>query len=174
VSSPANVVLIGLSGSGKTTVAKLLARRLGWRFVDTDHEIERRAGQSVAEIFGQQGEPAFRALESEVIQDTCARSHQVIATGGGAVIDAGNRARLVDGNLVIWLDSTAERLAERLAHSVSRHPRPLLASADLAARLDELAREREPHYRCAHHVVNTDRQTPSEVADALARLVRGR
>jgi len=171
---PYNVVLVGLSGSGKSTVARLLARRLGWRYVDTDREIQQRAGLTVQQIFAERGEAEFRALEALVVREVCAASRQVIATGGGAVVNERNRDEMLDGNLVVFLESSPEVLARRLAESVRREPRPLLANADLAARLTDLSRQREHHYRCAHHVVRTDHRTPREVADVIADLVHRR
>lgn len=171
---PANVVLVGLSGSGKTTVGRLLARRLGWRFVDTDQQIQQRTGQTVQEIFRVQGEPAFRAIESAVVAEVCQGARQVIATGGGAVVAEANRQQLLDGNLVVYLASAPDVLAARLSRSLSREPRPLLQDRDLVERLAELAAQREPHYRCAHHVVSTDQRTPREVVDVIAELVRTR
>ena len=155
-------------------MARLLARRLGWRFVDTDREIQRRTGRTVQQIFAEDGEAAFRRLEAEVVRGACARAHQVVATGGGAVIDPENRAAMLDGNLVVFLDSSPEALAGRLVHSIRREPRPLLAGDDLVERLSELRRQREEHYRCAHHVIETDQRTPREVADVVAQLVRAR
>ena len=171
---PYNVVLVGLSGSGKSTVARMLARRLGWRHVDTDREIQQRAGMTVQQIFAERGEPEFRAIEAAVVRDVCAKSHQVIATGGGAFVDERNRTEMLDGNVVVYLESSPDVLARRLAESVRREPRPLLADADLVGRLSELHRQREHHYRCAHHVVRTDHRTPREVADVIADLIRGR
>jgi shikimate kinase len=169
---PANVILVGLSGSGKTTVARLLARRLGWRFVDTDQRIQRQAGLTVQEIFRAHGEVAFRALESDVVAEVCRRSRQVIATGGGAVMADTNRALMVNGNLVVYLACSPETLAGRLGRSLAREPRPLLENRDLVARLAELGRQRDQQYRCAHHVVQTDQRTPREVVDVIAKLVR--
>jgi shikimate kinase len=172
--APANVILVGLSGSGKSTVGRLLARRLGWRFFDTDQEIRRRTGRTIEAIFRDQGEPAFRALESRVLGEACSRHHQVIATGGGAVIAPENRACMLDGNLVVWLEGAPETLATRLERSVSREARPLLVGGEVVDRLTTLRRDREQFYACAHQVIRTDHNTPREVAERLAALVRGR
>ena len=169
---PANVVLVGLSGSGKSTVARLLARRLGWRAVDTDQEIQRQAGMTVQEIFRTRGEPAFRSLEASMVREVCRRSRQVIATGGGSFVDDANRAHLLGGNMVVFLESSPEVLAGRLHRNMGREPRPLLESDDLVGRLAELGRLRDQQYRTAHHVVRTDERTPREVADVIADLVR--
>jgi len=171
---PANVVLIGLSGSGKTTVGRLLAKRLGWRFVDTDREIQRQQGQTVQAIFAEFGEPRFRTIEAEMIAEVCGRSRQVIATGGGSPVAEANRERMLDGNLVIFLEGAPATLAGRLARGLAREPRPMLADRDLAERLAELGQQRDAAYRCAHHVVQTDHRTPREVADVIADLVRAR
>lgn len=171
---PANVVLVGLSGSGKSTVARLLARRLGWRAVDTDQVIQRQEGMTVQEIFRVRGEPAFRTLEAATIAEVCRRSRQVIATGGGSFVADANRGHLLHGNLVVYLESRPETLAARLSRNLGREPRPLLESGDLVERLAELGRQRDQQYRAAHHVVETDQRTPREVVDVIAELVRAR
>lgn len=129
---------------------------------------------TVQEIFRVQGEPAFRQLETEAVADACRRSRQVIATGGGAVLADVNRSLMLDGNLVIYLESSPQTLAARLSRNMSREPRPLLENSDLIERLTELGRQREQHYRCAHHTVPTDQRTPREVVDVIAELVRAR
>ncbi len=168
-------MLVGLSGSGKSTVARLLARRLGWRAVDTDQVIQRQDGMTVQEIFRVQGEPAFRALEAETIVDVCRRSRQVIATGGGSFVADANRAPPAERQpgRSTWR-ARPETLAGRLSRNISREPRPLLESGDLVERLAELGRQRDQQYRCAHHVVETDQRTPREVVDVIAELVRAR
>ena len=171
---PANVVLVGLSGSGKSTVARLLARRLGWRAVDTDQLIQRQEGMTVQEIFRVRGEPSFRQVEAETIAEVCRRSRQVIATGGGSFVADTNRASLLNGNLVIYLESKPETLAGRLSRNMGREPRPLLESGDLVERLAELGRQRDQQYRSAHHVVETDQRTPREVVDVITELIRSR
>jgi shikimate kinase len=171
---PANIVLVGLSGSGKTTVGRLLAKRLGWRFIDTDREIQRVHGQSVQSIFRDHGEPRFREIEADMIVEVCGRTHQVIATGGGSPVAEANRARMLDGNLVIFLEGSPAVLATRLTRSIAREPRPVLGDSNLEERLAALAEQRDLAYRCAHHVVQTDHRMPREVADVIADLVRAR
>src|SRR5689334_17958455 len=107
---PRNVVLIGFSYTGKTTIGRLLARRLRWRAVDSDQAIREQTGLSPQELFARDGEPAFRALEREVVGALCRGQRQVIATGGGAPIDPLNQRAIFDGNLVVLLDATPEAI----------------------------------------------------------------
>jgi shikimate kinase len=167
---PRNVVLIGFSFTGKSTVARLLARRLRWRYVDTDHEIRRRTGESPQEIFASQGEAAFRALEREVVADVCTGHRQVIATGGGAPIDPANRAAMFDGNVVVLLNASAEGILHRLVSSRSGESRPMLSWPDPLERVRSLKAERDPFYRQAHLIVETERLTAVESADLIYRL----
>jgi shikimate kinase len=169
---PRNVVLIGFSFTGKSTVARLLARRLRWRYVDTDHEIRQRTGQTPQQIFATQGEAAFRAIEREVIAEVCAGQRQVIATGGGAPIDPANRSAMFDGNVVALLDASPEGILERLANSRSGESRPMLESPNPLERVRCLKAERDPVYRQAHLVVETERLTAAESADLIYRLAR--
>ena len=113
------LALIGLRGVGKTTVGALLAERLGWRFVDTDAQVEARAGAAVAEIFAAQGEPAFRALEREACLAALGEERVVVATGGGAVLDEGVRARLAQV-FTVWLQAPTPMLAARVAQGAGR------------------------------------------------------
>lgn len=161
---PRNVVLVGLSCTGKSTVGRLLAERLGWPFVDTDAELERRAGKSVARIFAEDGEAAFRQLEREVVATVCAGRQQVIATGGGAVVDPQNRALLREGNWVVWLDAPPETILARLRRAAGREPRPLLAGDDPLGKLRAMRAERETYYAQANAIFRTDQVHPSRVA----------
>lgn len=168
-----DVVLVGLSGSGKSVIGKRLAHREGAEFVDTDERIEAMAGLPVPEVFARDGEAAFRELERTVVADL-GPAHdgpglrRVIATGGGAVIDPRNRWTLYRHRLAAWIDAPPARLAERLVRS--RHVRPLVASsADPTATLRHLGRERERFYAAAVRV-DGDRETGS-IGDDLLRLV---
>jgi shikimate kinase len=150
-----SVSLIGMPGSGKSAVGRLLSRALHRTLADSDHEIERRATCSVREYFDAHGEAAFRDLEQQVIGELLAGSAGVISTGGGVVLREANRRALHDGSTVVYLRSTPEELFRRLRHDTKR---PLLQVADPLRKLRELFRERDPLYReTAHFVVETGR-----------------
>jgi shikimate kinase len=161
-----NLYLVGMMGAGKTTVGRLLARRLKLRFVDSDHEIERRCGVKVPLIFDIEGEDGFRARESQTLAELAALDGIVLATGGGAVLAEENRRRLAARGTVIYLRARPEDLYERVRQDRNR---PLLATADPLARLHELYVQRDPLYReVADVVVDTGRQTVQSLARTLA------
>jgi len=150
-----NIILVGLMGVGKTTVGKALAKRLGWRFLDTDQEIEAKTGVSIPVIFEIEGEDGFRNREARALGDVIHLENAVIATGGGIVLREDNRAQLLRSGLVVYLNASPERLIERLRHDRSR---PLLQVPDPLARLHELQVQRDPYYRhVADLVVDVDR-----------------
>lgn len=139
-----NLILVGPMGAGKSTIGRCLARRLGMDFIDLDHEIERRTGASIGTIFDCEGEAGFRARESAVLADCLQASGRVLATGGGAVLDEGNRTQMRKSGFVVHLQVDLQAQLERLAHD---RQRPLLACDDRKATLERLARERTPLYR---------------------------
>jgi shikimate kinase len=146
-----------MPGSGKSTVGRQLARRLSWRFADSDVEIERELGCSIRSYFEQHGEAAFRDVEQRVLEQLVGVSDQVLATGGGAVLRETNRTRLAARASVVYLRSTSEELFRRLRHDTRR---PLLQVRDPLRRLRELFDERDPLYRAAaHFVIETGRPT---------------
>ncbi|MDA8295776.1 MAG: bifunctional shikimate kinase/3-dehydroquinate synthase [Actinomycetota bacterium] len=160
-----HVVLVGMPGSGKTTLGAALARRLGRPFLDTDAEIERRSEMSVRALFEREGEPAFRARERDLIAEVTAEVRpMVIAVGGGAVVDGDSRARLARAGQVLWLRARPETLSGRLGKAADR---PLLA-ADPNGTLERLAAEREAVYReaSAGRLVDVDAATPDEAVEA--------
>jgi len=164
-----NVVLVGPMGSGKSHVGRLLAARLGLQFADVDARIEADAGMPIAAIFASEGEAGFRARESRVLADMLQRQGQVIATGGGAVLDAGNRAALRIAGLVVYLQVDPAEQLHRLAGDTGR---PLLEVDDRARRLAELQAQREPLYReVATVVFETSQRSADDVAEALAALI---
>jgi shikimate kinase len=165
VQAPRVIALVGLPGSGKSTVGKQLARKLAFSFIDTDQVIESRLGCSIREYFEREGEERFRDLEQQVITELVAPSAvqasanpaegRVVSTGGGAVLRLINRHALRDNCHVVYLRATAEELFRRLRHDKTR---PLLQVADPLARLRELYKQRDPLYlECAHHVIETGR-----------------
>ncbi|MBI5275233.1 MAG: shikimate kinase [Burkholderiales bacterium] len=149
------LVLVGLPGSGKSTVGRQLARRLGYPFHDSDHVIEQRLGCSVREYFEREGESAFRDIEESVLHELTAHGPAVVSTGGGAVLREANRKRLHEAGQVVYLRSSPDELYRRLRHDTTR---PLLQVDDPHARLRQLHAERDPLYReTAHFIIETGR-----------------
>jgi len=162
---PGNIFLVGMMGAGKTSVGKLLARRLGKTFHDCDHEIERATGVKVAVIFEIEGENGFRAREAKTLAELVQRADIILATGGGAVLSAENRKLLADNGMVVYLRAAPADLLSRTRHDKNR---PLLKTADPRARLEQIYAERDPLYReVANIVVDTGSQSVSSLAHRL-------
>ena len=150
--SAANIYLIGPRGCGKTTVGSLLASQLGRPFIDLDHYLARRTGHCIADIVNAAGWPEFRRIESLCLAECGAKSGQVIATGGGIVLDAANRAFLNANGAVIWLDAPLELICRRLDENPEAAQRPALTMLDPAAEIAAVMAEREPLYQsCCHN-----------------------
>lgn len=164
--STSSLFLVGLMGAGKTTVGRSLARRLGRDFYDSDHEIEQRTGVRIPVIFEIEGESGFRKREVEAIDRLSQLANVVVATGGGAVLDALNRERLKARGLVVYLHAQPGELAKRLGRD--RGSRPLLQGVDPRTRLEELYAVRDPLYReVADVVIDTGRQSVSTLSNQL-------
>ena len=162
-----NIAIIGFMGAGKTTAGRLCASKLGMPFVDIDDVVEQTAGCSVGSIFATEGEPEFRRLEAAAIQRTASASGLVIATGGGAVLNAESRAVLRASCFCIWLRVSRLESSRRLAGAASGRPLWSDREAETGVRL----LEREPLYRlCAHATVETDGLTAEGAAEAMAEL----
>ncbi|HAT29282.1 MAG TPA: 3-dehydroquinate synthase [Janthinobacterium sp.] len=160
-----NLYLVGLMGAGKTTIGRILARKLGRRFVDSDHEIEARTGASIPWIFEIEGEDSFRRREAEVIRDLTMQQGIVMATGGGAVLNADSRAFLKARGTVIYLRANVNSIMTRTSHDKSR---PLLQTADPRKRIEELAVQREPLYmEVADVVIDTGRPNVQSMVQTI-------
>jgi shikimate kinase len=154
-----SIVLVGMMGAGKSSIGRRLAARLNIPFVDADIEIEKAAGMSIADIFARHGEADFRSGEARVIARLLDGGPQVLATGGGAVMNAETRAAIKAKGVSIWLTAEVEVLMRRIHKR--RHERPMLQAVDPAARLRELLAEREPVYALSDLTVQS-REVPHE------------
>ncbi len=167
--SPSVVVLVGMMGSGKTTVGREYARRHGLRFVDCDQELEARLGVRVATIFDIEGEAGFRRREAQLLDELTQESGLVLATGGGVVLDPANRAVLAARGIVVYLDVQPRLLWERTRHDRSR---PLLQVANPRERIEALHRERDPLYReVADVVVEGGRGNPGGMVRNVEKAI---
>lgn len=161
------MVLIGAPGSGKTTVGRALARQLDVEFMDTDTEIEQRAGKSIPDIFIEQGEAAFRELETDALRSALSACTGVLSLGGGAVLRPENRALLAD-QPVVWLEVTLADAADRVGLATSR---PVLVG-NVRGKMMELLQERTPMYaEVARYRVSTHLKKPSEVVEEVLQLI---
>jgi len=164
---PERIILIGFMGSGKSSVGRILAERLGYELVDTDALLEERAGAPIPRIFREQGEPAFRAMESQVLAAVADRRRSVIATGGGAPAHPPNRTFFTRGDAVFHLRVSLKAARERTGENADR---PLLAQDPESVR--RLYQGRQSVYEELGQSVDTDGKTPDDVADEVMRLLR--
>jgi shikimate kinase len=152
-------------GAGKSHVGRLVAKRMGRRFVDLDREIQRRAGRSVKEIFEREGEAAFRELERQTFAKVIAGSNRVVATGGGALVDDASRALALAEGVVVYLRASTSTLAERLSRT---NKRPLLqglkSDEERRAKVAEILAARSAAYEEAHAIIDVDDLTPDLTA----------
>jgi shikimate kinase len=159
------IACVGLPGSGKSTVGRQLARRLGLRFVDSDQVIEQRLGCSIREFFEREGEPAFRDVEQQVMDELTQSESGVLSTGGGSVLRESNRQCLQQRTVTFYLHSSPEEVFKRLRHDQNR---PLLQVADPLVRLRELYQARDRLYRdSAHYVIETGRPSVASLVNMI-------
>ncbi len=164
-----NLYLIGMMGSGKTTIGRLLAKRLSYRFFDTDAVIEQVAGQSINQIFAEAGEPEFRSLETKVLAELSSYSRLAIATGGGIILKRENWSYLRRG-IVVWLDVPLEDIQNRLQGDKTR---PLLQAEDLPTKLQSLLEQRQSLYAQADvRVTYQPGETPEQMVDRVLEQIR--
>ena len=160
-----NLALIGFMGTGKTSVGRHVAEYLGFDFLDTDELIQARTGRSITDIFAKEGEPAFRELERQIVQELSAREKTAIATGGGLPTNAENLAALKSFALVVCLWASPEKIWERVRNQSHR---PLLHDPDPQKKIRDLLAVRAPFYRQADVLINTDLRAAREVAQQVA------
>ena len=169
IDMPGSIFLVGMMGAGKTSVGRVLAKRLQKSFYDSDQVIEDRTGVKIPVIFEIEGEAGFRARESTVIDELTELRDIVLATGGGAVLIETNRDRLRTRGTVVYLRATVRDLLNRTRHDKNR---PLLQAADPRARLTELYEKRDPLYReVAHLIVDTGNQSLTSLVNRLCQLL---
>jgi shikimate kinase len=168
-SLPENIVLVGFMGTGKSSVGRLLARKLGYRFVDTDHLVVQRTGMEITEIFAQHGEAHFRDLETAVLHHLASTRHQVISTGGGIVLREENRTLLAQLGPVVELRASEEVIFERISRNSRR---PLLQTENPRATVANMLHERHSLYAAAASLsVDTSSRTHDEVAQEVLALI---
>jgi shikimate kinase len=165
-----NIVLIGFMGSGKSSVGRLIAQRLGFHFTDTDRLIVERTGLSIADIFATQGETAFRDLETSTLRTFSSLNRAVISTGGGLVLREENRALLRELGFVVWLTASEQVLFDRVSRNQKR---PLLQTADPRATIHELLEARRAFYEeAAQFTLDSSTLTHAAAADTVIAEAR--
>lgn len=165
-----NIALVGMPGSGKSTVGRQLARRLQLPFVDADHWVEQHLGCSIREYFEREGEASFRDVEAQAIAEICNGGPAVVATGGGAILRPANRTCLRNQARVFYLFATPEEVYRRLRHDENR---PLLQVDDPLARLRELFAQRDALYReTAHDVITIGRPSTASLVNTIAAILQ--
>lgn len=167
------ITLIGYRGCGKSSVAPRLAEALGWSWVDTDHIIEQRAGNSIRKIFESEGESGFRQREADVVKDLCTSGELVIAAGGGAILSETNRHRMKSAGPVVWLQVSVDVLAARIAgDSTSAARRPSLTGRSITEEVADVLAAREEFYRAAATIVmDATRLPPDAIAQEIVRAL---
>lgn len=167
-----NLILAGFMGTGKSTVGRLCAQRLGLDFVDADEEISRREGMPIPAIFASRGEAYFRDRERALVTELSDRRGCVIATGGGMIVNDDNRAALLGSGVGVCLTATPDVILQRVGGEAAAAERPMLRGGDVSARIAHLLRERAPKYAQMHYWVDTSQRTPEEVAELVCDLYR--
>lgn len=161
---PVNLALVGFMGTGKTSVGRVVAEQLRFEFLDTDELIQARTGRTIADIFAKEGEPMFRALERQVVNELAGKSKTVISTGGGLPTNLDNLTALKTHALVVCLWASPEKIWDRVRNQSHR---PLLHAPDPQKKIRELLEIRAPFYRQADVLINTDQRSAREVAQQI-------
>lgn len=164
-----NVILAGFMGTGKTTVGRQLAERLGWTFMDSDRYVEEQAGMSIREMFAEKGEPYFRELETEALRTLLSGEHRVVSTGGGAVLKEENRRLMLEGGLAVALRAEEATVVSRVRGDANR---PLL-QGNVEERVRTLMEARRNAYDFAPLQIDTDRLTVEQIVERIAGKLQG-
>ena len=163
-----NIVLVGFMGTGKTEVGRILSKKLGYALIDADTEIEKKQNTTITEIFRQQGEPAFRDIEAEVIKQLSGLKKNVISTGGGAVLRQENIDNLRANGVLVCLSATPETILQRTS---ANNDRPLLQTENPLQKIKELLACRKPYYEKADIMIDTENKNPLEIAEEIIKAV---
>lgn len=166
-----NIILVGFMGTGKSTVGRRLAKRIGYRFVDTDFAIEEVTGLTVEQIFAKHGVKRFRGEEALLVSKLANKEKLVVATGGGLVMDHHNVEKLRANGVLICLQAAAETICKRVKN---KRTRPLLAKGDLREKVHRLLEERKLAYAAADFVVNTDHYEPEQIVNIIFQYLQER
>ena len=166
---PVNIALIGFMGAGKSSVGHLVAEQLHFEYLDTDELIQSRAGRTITEIFKADGEPAFRKMEADLVKELATRTRTVISTGGGLPVNPENLAGLKTCALVVCLWASPETIWERVKHQSHR---PLLHDPNPQQKIRDLLAAREPFYKRADVLINTELRSVREVAQQVVHQFR--
>jgi shikimate kinase len=160
-----NLFLIGYRCSGKTTIGKSIAKTIGWSFVDSDIWVIKACGKSIQDIIDTEGWNAFRRLEHSTIKQICTHDRQVVATGGGVVLDADNVRAIKNSGMVVWLDASAETIRKRMVEDRnSKHFRPALTDRGRIEEIEDMLSQRNPNYMSASDFfIHTDDLPPGEI-----------
>lgn len=174
VIAPVNIFLVGYRCTGKTTIARDIAKRIGWKFIDADQHLMKAACKTVAEIVSSGGWPLFRELEKNTLQSICRHRQQVVATGGGVVSDNQNIDLMKENGVVVWLRATPETIFERMNRDDQTEAlRPSLTEQELKVEIEETLKERTPMYKIAMTAaVDTEGKTLKEVSEEVVFLLK--
>jgi shikimate kinase len=168
------IFLIGYRCTGKTTIGKIIAHRLNFNFIDTDHLIEKQLGLTIREIIEKQGWEKFREIEKQILLNTKNNNNTIIATGGGIIIDHDNQQFIKKNGLCIWLDADIETIMVRLNNdNKTRTLRPALTNKDLFEETNEIVKKRIPLYKNTSHIkIDTSFNTPEEIVNIIDRRLK--
>lgn len=164
-----NIVLTGFMGTGKTEISKELQKILGWNVVDVDAEIEKAQNMEISEIFKQFGEPRFREIEKDKIEDVSKNKNMIISTGGGAVLKEENISALRRNGIIVCLTANPETILKRISNN---NERPLLQVDDPLEKIKELLKIRKPYYEKADITIDTDGKTPGAAAKEIIERIK--